>query len=412
MLMAWRNLWRNRRGTLVNLGGVAFGILMAATLNGLAANKFSYIVSQCARLGAGNVTIEPKGYLEAPGVALKLDALTPLRKRILAEPGVAAAYPRIQGAALFESSARSQGGYFVAVDSSLENGKDNLLLADTLGGSLGGPDRNSALLGAVLAAKLKLKVGQTVVITVNDVRGSSASVALKVAGVFRTGVDEIDSAAAVLPLDRARSLLGYSADQGTLLALMLDDGVSADAWAERERSRLNLPKAEVLPWNETQPQVDGFLRLDRVIRGLVLAVLSLLIALGIFHTALISVSDRRREFGVMLAIGLSPWALVRLVLTEALLLGLLGAAIGAAISVPWGCYLHTYGIDLSRYFPVDAFEINGIVYRPVLYAQFSALQSISLAAAAVGLVLSASALPAWLAGRVSPVSAMKEAGDR
>jgi ABC-type lipoprotein release transport system permease subunit len=409
-LMAWRNLWRNRRRTLITLASIAFGVLLAGTQGGVANYKYVEMIDQSTRMGLGHVTVEPAGYLANPSLKLRLDGVSDLRQAVLASPGVLAAYPRIQGPALFSTAARDVGGLFIAVDPGLENAADNIFLQSISSGSLPqGRHEDGTLCGDGLARKLKLKLGQKMVITVNDVHGQMSSTLLHLKGTFHTGVDEVDNASLLLPLGTASTLLGYAPDQASLLAVMLKDHRQSIPIASALQARWGGRHVEVKAWNETLPQMDGLIKVDKVTKGLMMLLLGLMISMGVLNTSLMSVIERQREFGVMLALGLSPWNLVRLVLTEALFTGLMGLAAGVLVSAPWILYLQIHGLDLTGMLPGGkaGLEVNGAMFKPMLHAVFYSETVVRIVGVAMALVLVAGLYPAWKAASVPPIEAIR-----
>jgi ABC-type lipoprotein release transport system permease subunit len=408
--MAWRNLWRNRRRTLITLASIAFGVLLAVTMLGISNYKYYEMIAQSTRMGLGHVSVLPKGYQEAPSFKLRLGGAAALRGLALGLPGVEAVLPRVQGPALFATAARNVGGVFFALDPALERPQDNTFLQSIDAGALF-QDRGAsmAVVGAGLAKKLKLGLGKKLVVTVSDVHGQMSSILVRVCGTFRTGVEEIDGAGVLLPLGTAQKLLGYGPDEATALAVVLRDERGSGATAAELGAAIRQPGVVVLPWKDSLPQVWGLIQVDKVGRHLILLVLSLMIAMGVLNTSLMSVIERRREFGVMLALGLSPWDLIRLVLTEALLTGLVGLSAGGLVSSPWIWYLQAHGIDLRAMVKGNGngVEVNGAMLKPIFHAIYYPETVAMIVATALGLVLAAGIYPAWRAGSVPPVEAIR-----
>jgi ABC-type lipoprotein release transport system permease subunit len=407
LTLAWRNLWRNRRRTLITLASIAFGFLLAATMLGISNYKYAEMVGQSTRMGLGQVSVLPVGYLAAPSYKLRLRGVGALRAAALAQPGVTGAVPRVQGPALFATASRNVGGAFFALDPALERPQDNTFLQALAAGTLF-PDKDAALavVGTGLAERLKLGLGKKLVVTVSDVHGEMASILVRVSGTLRTGVDDVDNSAVLLPLGTAQRLLGYSQDEATAVAVSLRDQRDSDAVAARLGAAVADPAALVLPWRKVLPQVWGLIEVDKIGRHLVLLVLGLMIAMGVLNTSLMSVIERRREFGVMLALGLSPWRLIGLVLTEAWITGVLGLLAGAVVSTPWIVYLKVHGLDLRGAVP-GGVEVNGALLKPIFHVVYYPETVAVVVAIALGLVTAAGLYPAWKAGSVPPMEAIR-----
>jgi ABC-type lipoprotein release transport system permease subunit len=220
-------------------------------------------------------------------------------------------------------------------------------------------------------------------------------------------VEEVDATALLLPMGTAADMVGCGRDQASALAVMVDDDQAAEGTALALPPRLGRKDIEVESWKQTMPQVDSLISVDRVSRGLVMLVLGLMIAMGVLNTSLMSVIERRREFGVMLALGLSPFRLIGLVLAESAFTALLGLGGGALVSIPWAAFLHFHGIDLTRLI-TKGVEVNGALFKPVLRAVYDGDTVLTIVSVTLALVLGAGLYPAWKAGRVPPMEAIRE----
>lgn len=407
--LAWKNIWRNQRRTLVTVLAVSFGIWLALTATGLATGSYANLIDASVRMGLGHVSVQAKGYQEAPSLKKRLAGAVALAERLRGEPGVLRALPRIQGAAMFSSASNSLGGLFMAVDPALEDAQSHLLVRSLSAGALfkGTADR-TALLGWRLAERLGLKLGRKFVVTVTDVHGQMATGLFRVGGLFRTGADEMDGNAVLLPLGSAAALLGYAPGEATAVAVLLEDRRDAQARAAALGAELARPDAEVLPWQETQPELAGIMRIDRAFDYLFQLVLGMVIAVGVLNTALMSVMERRREMGVMLAIGLSPGRLFGMVLLESLCQGLLGALLAALVCAPWLLFLHFKGLDFSAFLPKEGATLGGVLLDPVYHALLYPGQVAATVGVALALCAGAGLFPAWKAGRLPPVESIRD----
>jgi ABC-type antimicrobial peptide transport system permease subunit len=136
--------------------------------------------------------------------------------------------------------------------------------------------------------------------------------------------------------------------------------------------------------------------------------LGTMVALGIFNTALLSVLERKREFGVMLAVGLSPGVLFKLVMLESLFMGISGLALGAVLSTPWYLFLKGPGLNLTRFVPGGVEAAGGVMIRPIYHIALMPSHGAVIASVLLLFTLLAGAWPAWKAGRLPPVESIRE----
>jgi ABC-type lipoprotein release transport system permease subunit len=407
--LSWKNLWRNRRRSLITMSAIAFGIFLAVTMNGIATHMYGKLIDASVRLGLGHVSFQAAGYQADPTLKKRLPGAHALAAQIAQRPEVAAALPRIQGAAMFSTANKSVGGIFMALDPTRESAETHLLLkAVTQGRAIADPQGRGALVGERMAQRLGLKLGRKLVLTFNDAHGQMSTAMFRVEGLFKSGVDEVDGSTVLLPLGSAADMLGYADGDASAVAVLLKDARDSGAASRRLGQDLGRPDAEVLSWQDTLPQLAGMMRVDRAFDYLFQMVLGLVIAVGVLNTALMSVMERRREMGVMLAVGLSPERLFALMLAESTWLGLLGLALGGAVSLPWYWYLAHTGLDFSSMMPPEGVAMGGVLMEPVYYAQLFWPQVALIAAVAIGLSCMAGLLPAWKAARVPPLESIRD----
>ena len=158
--LAWKNLWRRKRRTLITMSSVAFGVWFSATFVGICNHAYGSLIEGSVRMGFGHVTIEPRGYDVAPSLDKKLANALPLLREARAKKGVAAAIPRIAGPAIFSTAAGGAPGMILGIDPAQESVEWNAYLgAVREGRSFASSTGRGALIGTAMAERLHLKVG-------------------------------------------------------------------------------------------------------------------------------------------------------------------------------------------------------------------------------------------------------------
>lgn len=405
--MAWRNLWRRKRRTFITAFSIAFGVLLAVTFTGTGDYAYTNMIDASANMGLGHVTIQPRGYNDTPSLDKRLVDADRIRARLLRLAGVDSAYVRIMGQAMFASAAKNVGGVFVGIDPAAESGAHNLLLRSLVEGELFPPGRgHGALVGSDLAEKLNLRLGKKLVYTTTDSNGDIVSEIARVRGIFRSGAKEVDGSMVLLPIEALRSTLKYAPGEASLVAVIIDDQRRASAMSTTIAARVGDPRREVLSWQHTQPEIAGVVAMDRSGNYISQLLVGLLVAAGILNTLLMSVLERTREFGVMLAVGMGPRTLFRLVIMESLWLALLGLMLGVIITTPWFLYLFHVGIDFSAAMGQD-YSAGGVLLDPVLKIRLYRESALAILAGVFVLTLLSGLYPAWRAARVPPVQSLK-----
>ena len=406
--MAWRNLLRRRRRTLLTAFSVGTGLWVTLLFTGMANHNWASMVNTSAKMGLGHVTIEPTGYLDSPSTAKRFAMDGKLLAGAGAMPGVTRAIPRIMAEGMIATASKTVGGSLIGIDPERESAEYNFFLKSMAAGRLlENADDPGVMVGAALAEKLNLKVGKKLVFTAADVNGNIVSDLARVTGIFKTGVDAVDGSVILLPINQLRRMLGYAKNETTLVAVFLDDQRRAQDIRGAIAAR-SFPGTETWAWSETQTEVAGMIAIDHFSHLFFQFFIGLLVAAGILDTILMSVLERKHEFGVMLAIGSSPRFLFRLVLMESFFIGLLGLALGVIINLPFYIYLSRWGYDFSWLLPPD-YEANRVPIEPVMKVVYYFSDVAGIAAAIFVLTLLAGLYPAWKASRIPPVESIRAA---
>jgi ABC-type lipoprotein release transport system permease subunit len=403
--MAWRNLWRNRRRTLITVSSLAFGVMTAVVFTGLTDQSLGDAIDLAARMANGHVTIQHPAYRDSPSLERTVDGSPAARARLTIDRDVVKVVPRISGQLVAATANDSFGAGFIALDPKLDDAASFAPLGQIVAGRLFSDD-HGIVLGKVLAQNLGATVGKKVVYTLTDKHGEIVSGLGRVSGILATGSPSADAALCLLPIGAVRTLVGYGPDEATQLAVYLRDQRVAPEAAHR-LSRLVPPGAAALDWAEVNPDLAGFVTVKIIGSEVIEVFVVLLIAAGIFNTLFVSVMERLREFGILLAIGFSPGRLFRLVIWESSWLALVGLAVGAVVTAPLYWYLHAHGIDMTARMGGKRVEIAGAMMSMVIRATVYPDHAVIIAVAIVAVTLLSGLYPAWRAARVQPVDAIK-----
>ena len=308
---------------------------------------------------------------------------------------------------MFASARKSVGGMFFAIDPQHENVNNNLFIkAMVEGQKFKTASDKGIVIGTDLARKLKVTMGKKVVYTTTDKNGDIVSAIARVSGLFQTGSAEIDGSVALLSLHTVQAVLAYQTDEVSLLALTLGDQRYSHLLRDEIAKQAALSELEVLNWQQTQPDLAGMIAVDKSSNYISQVLIALLVAAGILNTMLMSVLERVREFGIMMALGMSSSQLFVLVMLESFWLAVLGLIIGIIVTAPWYIFMTTTGIDLTGAYG-DGFSFGGVLIDPVFKIRLFKESIIAILVGLFGLALLSGAYPAWRAGRVPPVESLK-----
>ena len=203
-----------------------------------------------------------------------------------------------------------------------------------------------------------------------------------------------------------REVLGYAPDESSQLALFLSDSRRSAAVAERLGPVLG-PQTAALTWEEVRPELSAFIAMKVGGARFMELVIMVLVAAGIFNTLFVSVMERSREFGIMMAIGFTRGQLFRLVVWESFWLGVVGLVAGAAITAGPYFYLRSTGIDLSAMMGGESTEVAGIGFDPMIRFGIFSENLVAIASVILLATLLTGLYPARRAARLEPVESIK-----
>lgn len=403
--IAWRNLWRQGRRTLITAVAMGIGVAMSVGMytfsDGMMRMMFTVMVDQ----QLGHVQVHHPDY---PAKKLLHDTLHGAGERLAAVEalGVRGVSGRLFGFGLVSAGDQTEGGQVVGVDPRLEatfGVVDERLVS---GRYLAPEGRGEMVIGAGLAKKLKVELGGEVVLVTQAADGSLGNALFEVVGVFRSGDAMLDRNGAqvgladlqemlVLP-DQVHEILVLATDEAQIAALL--PGVRG-AVGEQESPL-------VQSWQQASPMTAQIMQSIEAQMGISIFLVLSLASLGVLNTMLMSVFERTRELGVLMAVGMRPRQVVGLVVSESVLLGAVASAVGMVFAAGLVWYLTTYGIsfDLGD----EAMEFMGVGFESVVRGHFRAQRAVTVVALVMVVSVVAALWPAWRAARLSPVDAISD----
>lgn len=407
MSMAWRNLWRNARRTWLTVLGMAFGIMLSVVIMGMSSGTYGEMIDYAAHMGAGHISIEHEDYRNVPQavnhVAVPPEFLVELR----ATAGVRGVLSRVTAAGLLSTAHGSASASVIGIDTSRESPSTMPMLksVSSTRSAQATLDPGQIWLGATLRENLDVAEGRRVVLTFTDQGGEVVTKLARVSGVLNTGAPSVDGGVALVPISDLQEGLGFDSNEVTYEAILLDDHRDAELIASSINSRLTTPK-RALTWYEAQPQLASFIAVDGSTGIIIQFIVLLLLAAGVFNTIFVSVVERRREFGVLRAIGFSRGQIFRLVLAESAWIAVLGLVTGTVLTI--GPYLHLseHGIDISEMI-AEGTEVSGVAMQPILKVRIYPIQAARIAVVVVVATLIAGLAPAWSACKRLPAAVLR-----
>jgi ABC-type lipoprotein release transport system permease subunit len=344
--LAWRNLWRRPQRTLLSLLSIALVSGLLVFMLSFQIGAYGAMIESTLRIFNGYAQVQPPGYAEDPTIERTIARPGDLATRAMAVDGVTAAAQRVNGFAVLANGERSYGAAVVGVQPSLEAKVSSIASMIRQGRYLRDEDDGAAVLGSVLARNLGVGVGGTVTVLGSARDGSVATDVLTVVGIYSSGVPELDGSILEMPLARAQETFAM---EGAVNTIALS-GPSLRAVEGARPQLLHLSSAVgagFRGWGDLEPETRSMIEMKIGTSLLIYFVLVSVVAFIILNTLLMSVLERTREFGTLLALGMRSQAIGTMVWLELLGLAVAGCLLGLAIGGGLAVWFAHVGISLG-----------------------------------------------------------------
>jgi putative ABC transport system permease protein len=343
--LAWRNLWRNKRRTIITTASVFFAIMLSLIMRAFQLGSYDLMTSNIVHSYSGYFQIHAKGYWDEKVINNSFEMTPGIRMALGSDKRIKGYALRLESYVLASYGTQTKGVLVNGIIPSEENTLTSLQKRLTEGKFLTEKD-SGALVGQGLAKFLKIHTGDTLVLIGQGFHGESAAGIFRVKGIVHFGSPDLDKQMVYLSLPRAQSLLSAN-DLLTSVAVNLTTPDDYDKIAADFTRLLDQKKYEVMTWKEMMPEVVQEIQADNASGLIMLGILYMVVGFGIFGTVLMMLNERVREFGVIIAIGMQRNKLISIVITEMIFLGILGILAGILFDIPLIYYFHSHPISLS-----------------------------------------------------------------
>jgi len=403
--MAWRNVWRNPRRSILTMAAVAFATLLLVFMLSWQFGSYDSMINFSVKIHTGHLQVQAEGYADQNAVRKVVDRPDAVMQRLSKIEGVEAVTARAEAFSLVSSKDRTYGVMVIGIDPQREAAVSMLESTMRKGDYLESGDGNQAFVGRLLAENLQVSIGDEMVLLGQGRDGSIAATVVRVKGIFSSGQDEFDRRVVHIPLGYFQEVYSMRGAVHRIVAICSDlesvGRVRADL--RKVLTQLRSPQdLVVLNWKDLNPGLVQAIKMDLVSGFIFYVILIVVVAFSILNTFLMAIFERTREFGVMMALGTAPARLTRLLLFESATITLIGLAAGIIFGGLLTWYFQIHGIaipgaeELARQF--------GLPER--MYPQLSEL-SVAVGAGIVLVITLITALyPALKVRRLKPVQAL------
>jgi len=404
--MAWRNIWRNPRRTMLTICAIAFASLLLVFMLSFQFGSYETMINTSVKIQTGHLQVQAETYQEKKNIRLVVPDPAKIAQVIDSIPAVEAYTFRGQAFSLISSNERTYGVTVTGIDPIGEAQVSRLKSLIREGAFLSKEDTHQALVGKLLARNLRVKLGDELTLIGQGRDGSIAATVVQVKGIFSSGISEFDRSAIQIPLQTFQDV--YSMQEAVHEVVIIADALRNIAAVKTAiQAGLSLLKLKkpltVLDWNELMPGLRQSIEMDLVSGLIFYLLLVLVVAFSILNTFLMAIFERTREFGVLMAIGTTPGRLTKVLLIESMTLTFIGIIAGILIGSLITLYFQAHGIDISG--ASELLSQFGITGR--IYPKLSWLSATSGPLAVLIITFFAALYPAIKVRMLRPVEAMR-----
>jgi putative ABC transport system permease protein len=403
--MAWRNIWRNPRRSVLTIAAIAFACLLLVFMLSWQFGSYDTMINTSVKIHTGHLQVQAQGYNEKRDIRLVIPDPEPIRHVMKSIPEVAAYTFRANAFSLVSSRDRTYGVLVVGIDPAGEKEVSTLKRIVQRGDYLDESDSGAALVGELLAENLHVDLGDELVLLGQGRDGSVAATVVTIKGLYRSGQDDFDRSALHITLKNFQDtyfMRGAVHECVVLSASLHDVAMVKERVMDRLGGLTQRHMLVVLDWMDLMPGLKEAIQMDLYSGLIFYLILIVVVTFSILNTFLMAVFERTREFGVLLSIGTRPGRLSKILLIESTAMTLIGIVLGiiAGCLITW--YFQNHGIVISG--TAEVMRQFGLPER--MYPRLS-FYSISIGPAAVMIITFITALyPALKVRKLKPVEAM------
>lgn len=400
----YRSLGRHKRRTMLSAFGIGIGCAVSLFLSSFIRGERDMLTRAAANSGIGHAAIVPSEWTETRSDQLRIDDWKSLADILRKKDQIRLVAPKSTTEGLLGFGTRIVPVSMVGVIPEQEQKYDRLIQKVVEGTYLTNDGRNDVVIGRKIAKRLDVELDDLLMVTVAQESGDMNGAMLRIIGIVDTGSDELDSTICHVHLEDLETLTNRMG--AARLTMIIDEPQQATELIAQLNDQLP-DGVTAVTWMELMPELASSVEIDKTWNNLIIGIVTIMVFLGIASAQLTAVLERRREFAVLAALGMTSSRMIGIMLLEGLALGIIGCLAGWVLGLPAVYWISTYGLDFSKIYGDIEMSMSNILIEPILYGDMGWW----LIPYAIVMSLSATTLssiyPAWYALNTDPATALR-----
>ena len=402
--LAWRNIWRNSRRTLVIITAVVIGVWSMVFLGAFSRGMLNNMLENGKSVLIGDIQIHQKNYREDPSIDKSMEQVEKIRHLLKNNLSKDVLWTeRIKVSAYVSNARHSSGVTLIGIDPEKEKMISFIGNSIIKGKYLEPDDKRGVFVGKALLEKFNTKIGKKLILMTRSKNGKVVSKAFRIRGVYKAEMESTEKSYLFITMQGARNLLNM--EKGiSEISILIPEEENIDIVAKMLKKNLDKKLYSVETWKDLLPMLEAYVRIFDGFMYIWYVVVFIAMGFGIVNTSLMAVFERVREFGLLRALGMKPWRVIASVLTESIFTLIVGIVVGNCLGMISVFFMKNNGLDLAFFGKgAEFFGMSRIIY-PVL--TLNDVISVNSVIFFLGIIVSL--YPAIRAAQITPVEAMRE----
>lgn len=344
--LAWRNLWRNRKRTLITMSSVFFAVILAILFFSMEQGSYDRMIDSLVRYSTGYMQVQDVLYHEEPSIdhaMLYDEEIRDLIGRF--EEQISFSVPRLQSFALIATESTTRGSMVMGIDPEREL-LLNDLSEDIVEGRFLAPGDESLLLAKGLATILAVEVGDTIVLLGQGFQGATAAGKYAVQGIVDLKIPDLDNNTLYMTLEAAQWFFGAD-NRVTSLIIMPENPSHTSRLANEMLQEIDREWYTILTWEELLVDLLNLMKFDMAGTAVMMIILYIVIAFGLYGTVLMMLIERQKEFALLFSLGMKRKLLAGVCFLETLFMSVGGTIMGIVGAIPIIAWFYHHPIRLT-----------------------------------------------------------------